>query len=75
LPELGELNRREVAAMVGVAPFNHDSRKIRDNRAILAAGLYVTAYTWRHWSRHDTIPFCKLFTKDCTPQVNRPNWT
>ena len=25
LPELGELNRREVAALVGVAPFNRDS--------------------------------------------------
>jgi len=25
LPELGTLNRREVAALVGVAPFNHES--------------------------------------------------
>ncbi|PYL41584.1 MAG: hypothetical protein DME29_10385, partial [Verrucomicrobia bacterium] len=25
MPELGQLNRREVAALVGVAPFNRDS--------------------------------------------------
>ena len=25
LPELGRLNRREIAALVGVAPFNQDS--------------------------------------------------
>ena len=34
MPELGQLNRREVAALVGVAPFNRDSGKMRGNRAI-----------------------------------------
>ena len=29
LPELGQLNRREVAALVGVAPFNRDSGRMR----------------------------------------------
>lgn len=34
LPELGRLNRREIAALVGVAPFNHDSGKHRGKRSI-----------------------------------------
>jgi transposase len=34
LPELGQLNRREVAALVGVAPFNRDSGRMRGKRAI-----------------------------------------
>ena len=29
LPELGTLSRRKIAALVGVAPFNHDSGKLR----------------------------------------------
>lgn len=34
LPELGRLNRREIAALVGVAPLNHDSGKLKGKRAI-----------------------------------------
>jgi len=34
LPELGLLNRREIAALVGVAPFNRDSGHIRGQRAV-----------------------------------------
>src|SRR4026209_1317974 len=34
MPELGQLNRREVAALVGVAPFNRDSGRMRGKRAI-----------------------------------------
>ena len=34
LPELGHLNRQEIAALVGVAPFNHDSGKLRGSRSI-----------------------------------------
>lgn len=34
LPELGQLNRRSIAALVGVAPFNHDSGKHRGQRRI-----------------------------------------
>jgi transposase len=32
LPELGQLNRRQIAALVGVAPFNRDSGKMRGKR-------------------------------------------
>ena len=49
MPELGQLNRREVAALVGVAPFNRDSGKMRGKRAIYGGrrpvrhGLYMAA--------------------------------
>jgi transposase len=47
LPELGKLNRREIAALVGVAPFNNDSgkrngiRKISGGRAEVRSVLYM----------------------------------
>jgi transposase len=34
LPELGNLNRQEIAALVGVAPFNRDSGMLRGKRTI-----------------------------------------
>ena len=34
LPELGTLNRREIAALVGVAPYNRDSGALRGKRAV-----------------------------------------
>jgi transposase len=49
LPELGSLTRRQVAALVGVAPFSRDSGKMRGKRAIwggrarLRACLYMAA--------------------------------
>jgi transposase len=49
LPELGTLNRRQVAALVGVAPFNNDSgakrgkRTIWGGRAAIRAVLYMAA--------------------------------
>jgi transposase len=49
LPELGTLGRRQIAALVGVAPFNHDSGKIHGTheiwggRAQVRAVLYMCA--------------------------------
>lgn len=34
LPELGSLNRREIAALVGVAPLNRDSGRMRGRRTV-----------------------------------------
>ena len=34
LPELGALNRRQVGALVGVAPYNHDSGRLKGKRCI-----------------------------------------
>ncbi len=49
LPELGRLNRREIAALVGVAPFNRDSGTLRGKRTVwggrsqVRATLYMAA--------------------------------
>jgi len=49
LPELGRLNRRQIAALVGVAPLNRDSgtmcgkRTVWGGRARLRAVLYMAA--------------------------------
>jgi transposase len=49
MPELGQLNRRQAAALAGLAPFNHDSGSLRGKRAIfggrraLRSGLYMAA--------------------------------
>jgi transposase len=54
MPELGQLNRREVAALVGVAPFNRDSGRMRGKRAIYGGrkpvrhGLYMAALVAAH---------------------------
>jgi transposase len=34
LPELGKLGRRQISALVGVAPYNHDSGKLKGRRCI-----------------------------------------
>ena len=47
LPELGKLNRQQIAALVGVAPLNRDSGTLRGHRSIFGgraavrSGLYM----------------------------------
>lgn len=43
LPELGRLDRRAIAALVGVAPFNRDSGTLRGRRAIWGGRARVRA--------------------------------
>ncbi len=49
LAELGQLNREQIAALVGVAPFNHDSGTLRGKRCIwggrasVRTALYMAA--------------------------------
>lgn len=58
LPELGQLDRRTIAALVGVAPFNRDSgqwrgrRMIWGGRASVRAALYMAAVVA---SRHNPV--------------------
>lgn len=53
LPELGLLNRQEIAALVGLAPFNRDSGRFRGKRSIwggrasVRAVLYMATLTAR----------------------------
>ena len=41
LPELGKLNRREIAALVGLAPFNRDSGQHRGERVIWGGRAHI----------------------------------
>lgn len=41
LPELGRLNRREIAALVGVAPLKRDSGKFRGRRTIWGGRAHI----------------------------------
>ena len=43
LPELGTLNRRQIAALVGVAPYNRDSGALRGKRAVWGGHSRVRA--------------------------------
>ena len=58
LPELGTLDRRQIAALVGVAPFNRDSGTLRGKRAVwggrarVRAALYMGALVG---SRHNPV--------------------
>jgi transposase len=51
LPELGKLDRKKIAALVGVAPINHDSgkrrgyRKTKGGRADVRSVLYMATLT------------------------------
>lgn len=64
LPELGRLNRQQVAALVGVAPFNRDSgkfhgrRRIWGGRASVRSVLYMAALTARRFN-----PFIRKFAQ------------
>ena len=46
LPELGTLNRRQIATLVGVAPFNRDSGTLRGKRTVWGgrAGVRTALY-------------------------------
>lgn len=65
IPELGRLNRREVAALAGVAPYNKDSgtakgsRHIRGGRKGARAALFMAAW---HASRINPI-LAPLYTR------------
>lgn len=41
MPELGKLDRRQIAALTGVAPFNRDSGTLRGHRAIAGGRIVV----------------------------------
>ena len=43
LPELGQLGRKQIAALVGVAPFNRDSGTMRGKRAVWGGRASVRA--------------------------------
>lgn len=60
LPELGQLNRQKIAALVGVAPFNCDSGKFKGQRRIWGGRSQV---------RH-ALYMAALTAKRCNPVIS-----
>lgn len=59
VPELGQLNREKIAALVGVAPFNHDSGQFKGHRSI-----------WGGRSEVRTVLYMSALTaKTCNPVI------
>jgi transposase len=56
LPELGKLNRQQIASLVGLAPFSRDSGKFHGQRSIwggrssVRSMLYMAALTAKRWN-------------------------
>ena len=62
LPELGRLNHKEIAALVGVAPLNRDSGTLRGRRTVWGGRAHVRAVLYMATlvaSRHN--PTVKVF--------------
>ncbi len=72
LPELGRLNRQEIASLTGLAPFNHDSgkyrgqRRIRGGRGTVRTMLYMAALTAKRCNQK-----LRMFADACTRLVSR----
>jgi transposase len=73
VPELGQLNRRKISALVGLAPFNCDSgefrgrRAIRGGRASVRCSLYMAALSARRFN-----PVIKAFADRLTALGKKP---
>jgi len=56
LPELGQRNRKQIVALVGIAPYNHDSgkrsgyRAISGGRAHVRSALYMATLSAVRWN-------------------------
>lgn len=68
LPELGTVNRQQIAALVGLAPYNRDSGTMRGKRAIaggrrrLRKALFLAAMTavrWNEWLKEVYVKLLK----------------
>ena len=59
LPELGTLNREQIAALVGVAPLNRDSGKFRGTRSVWGGRASVRC----------TLYMAALSAKRCNPVI------
>ena len=69
LPELGELNRQQIAALVGVAPFARDSgtksgeRHIKGGRADVRMALYMATFAAIKWNETLKVFYKQLIAR------------
>jgi transposase len=75
LPELGTLNRKQIAALVGVAPFNRDSGRLRGRRTIwggrtsVRRALYMAALVATRWNPSIRAFYQRLRAAGKSPKV------
>ena len=75
LPELGPLNRKQIAALVGVAPFNRDSGRLRGRRAIwggrapVRTARYMATLVATRWNPVIRVFYQRLRTAGKAPKV------
>ncbi|MCH7938147.1 MAG: IS110 family transposase [Candidatus Marinimicrobia bacterium] len=75
LPELGKLNRREIAMLVGVAPLNRDSGKFRGSRIVwggraqVRSALYMSALSASKYNPSIKSFYQRLIAKGKKPKV------
>jgi transposase len=69
MPELGKLNRQEIAALAGVAPFCDDSgkrsgaRHIKGGRANVRSALYMATFSAIRWNKTFKAFFDRLIAE------------
>lgn len=75
LPELGTIDRRRVAALVGVAPVNRDGGAMRGHRAIAGGRkgvrntLYMAALTAVRWNPAVRAAYLRLRARGAPPKA------
>ena len=75
LPELGRLNHKEIAALVGVAPFPRDSGKQRGKRIIwggrapVRSALYMSIWSASRWNPVIRVFYRRLLNAGKPPKV------
>lgn len=75
LPELGTIDRRRIAALVGVAPVNRDSGAMRGHRAIAGGRkgvrntLYMAALTAVRWNPAVRAAYLRLRARGAPPKA------
>ena len=81
LPELGQLNRRRIAALVGLAPWNRDSgrwrgrRMIGGGRAAVRRALYMPSIVAIHHNPVIRAVYRRLTAAGCAGESRRSNGT
>jgi len=75
LPELGTLDRKKIAALVGVAPWNDDSgkkhgkRRIRGGRSMIRRTFYMATLTAVHFNPVLALFYQRLLAKNKEKKV------
>lgn len=75
LPELGQLNRKQIASLVGLAPFNRDSgtfkgqRRIWGGRGFVRSALYMAALSAIRWNHVIKAFYTRLIEAGKRPKV------